>query len=104
MLARYKDRIDKLQLKIDQGHENYQKLLEECRQKDVRIEELEADREFSGRFAHKYCNKILEVALKFDKQFKLQLNLQNQMHRELFEVISYARLPDIKNIYIDYLK
>ena len=101
---RYSDRLIRLESELNEAQKDLDRQIEDCKLKDYRIEQLEIEKENCGKIIQKYLNKILDTDSKYDKDFKLQLTFDNKKHKELFKMVGLSKLPDIKRIYLDYLK
>ena len=105
VMDKYKDVIHKLKLDIDERQKKLEKTEEENKLMSATIEELE---EYKSRFnvSSAQCyNYINNCQVKFDKDFKLNLNdLRQQKQQESLKILSVSKLPNIKMINLGCFK
>ena len=97
MIEKHKAQIDALEQQLN---ETLQKHAEESKSKELFIKKLEEDKQQAQKLIEKYYTQILGIDFKLSSDFKLELDFQNEKHKDLVEGFSSFKLPEIKRMLI----
>ena len=95
---KYKNEILELKKQINKAHQDIQEQIEECKKKELDIENLEDfKRKYFESIENSY-NSLKKTNDKLDQNFELKLSLNDSQSYELLERMKHMELPNMKKI------